>query len=102
MGPTISATITNSGKTAGAEVAQLYLSFPVHGNVDFPPWQLRGFKKVTLQPGESKTVSFELRKKDVSYWDVRSQAWLVVEGTFKARVAGSSREKGVEVAFKMA
>lgn len=100
IGPTVSATITNSGKTAGAEIAQLYLSFPAVGSIDFPPWQLRGFKKVMLQPGESKTVTFELRKKDVSYWDVSSQSWIAIGGEIKAKVAGSSRAKGVEVSFK--
>ncbi|KAF2424833.1 glycoside hydrolase family 3 protein [Tothia fuscella] len=100
FGPIIIATITNSGKVAGAEVAQLYLSFPANGKVDHAPWQLRGFKKVMLKPGESKTVSFELRKKDVSYWDVGSQSWVVVGGDIKAKVAGSSRQEGVEVVFK--
>jgi beta-glucosidase len=95
-GPTISATVKNTGSVAGAEVAQLYLSFPQLGLVDFPPWQLRGFKKVMLKPGESKTVTFDLRRKDMSYWDIGRQAWVLVDGNIRARVATSSRAKGVE------
>lgn len=102
-GPTISTTIINTGNSTGAEVAQLYLSFPkqTEQNVDFPPWQLRGFKKVWLKPGESKTVNFSFRKKDLSFWDVRRQEWVVVKGEFQGKVAGSSREKGVSVEFEV-
>jgi beta-glucosidase len=69
--------------------------------VDFPPWQLRGFKKVFLKPGESKTVTFELRRKDVSYWDVGRQEWVVVNGEIAVRIAGSSRAEGVESSFSV-
>ena len=93
----VSATITNTGKIAGAEVAQLYLSFPTVSGVDFPPFQLRGFKKVFLKPGESKTVTFELRQKDISYWHTARQIWEPLEESkIKVRVAGSSRAKGIE------
>jgi beta-glucosidase len=67
--------------------------------VDFPPWQLRGFKKVMLKPGESKTVTFELRRKDVSFWNAGKQEWVVVDGQIKVRVAGSSRADGVKGSF---
>jgi beta-glucosidase len=91
---TISTTVTNTGLEAGAEVAQLYLSLTQTG-VEFPPWQLRGFKKVMLQPGESKTVEFRLRKKDVSYWDVKTQEWrTVADGIVGVKVANSSRAVG--------
>jgi len=46
-------------------------------------------------------VSFELRKKDLSFWDVRSESWELVKGQIKARVAGSSRATGVEVGFDL-
>ncbi|KAF2674079.1 putative beta-glucosidase L [Microthyrium microscopicum] len=93
-GHRISATITNSGKVAGAEVPQLYLSFPTIGAVDFPPQQLRGFQKIFLKPGESKKVTFTLRNKDVSYWDIRSQDWSPVKGQVGVKIAGSSRLTG--------
>ena len=69
----ISVTITNTGKMAAAEAAQLYLSFKSSHGLEFPPQQLRGFQKVFLEPGQSKSVKFYLRKKDVSYWNVIEQ-----------------------------
>jgi beta-glucosidase len=89
----ITTTITNTGSTPGAEVLQLYLSLS-HPGVDFPPWQLRGFKKVFLKPGESKSVEFRLRRKDVSYWDVVGQVWKEVSGEIGVRVGNSSRAEG--------
>ncbi|QDS75093.1 hypothetical protein FKW77_007013 [Venturia effusa] len=89
----ISTTLTNTGTIAGAEVLQLYLSLASPG-IDFPPWQLRGFKKVFLKPGENKVVQFRLRRKDVSYWDVAGQQWKEVQGEIKFKVANSSRAEG--------
>ncbi|KAJ9657040.1 hypothetical protein H2201_008317 [Coniosporium apollinis] len=77
---TISATITNSGRAEGAEVAQL------------PPRQLRGFQKLRLRPGQSKTARFELRRRDISYWDVGMQKWVVPKGHFGVVVGASSRD----------
>jgi len=65
--------------------------------VDFPPRQLRGFQKVFLKPGESKTVTFKLRQKDISYWNTALQHWQTLrEDKITVRVAGSSRAKGIE------
>jgi beta-glucosidase len=88
--------ITNTGKVDAAEVAQLYLSFPQLPGVDFPPWQLRGFKKVFIEAGDSKRVTFSLRQKDVSYWNVKAQLWTPVPGDIAVRVAASSRAAGVQ------
>lgn len=87
----MTATITNSGSVAGAEVAQLYLSLP-SGAPATPPKQLRGFQKLFLEAGASGTVTFNLRKKDLSYWDVPSQNWIVPSGTFGVSVGASSRD----------
>lgn len=84
---TAQATVTNTGLVEGAEVAQLYLAIP-----DSPPKQLRGFDKVTLSPGESAPVHFELTKRDFSVWDVVSQNWLVQEGNYTIFVGASSRD----------
>ena len=54
--PTVSAAITNTGRVAGSDVAQLYLSDPAAATE--PPRQLKGFQKVTLRPGQSATVRF--------------------------------------------
>ncbi|WP_241622213.1 beta-glucosidase BglX [Rosenbergiella australiborealis] len=63
-----SVTVTNSGKVAGATIVQLYLRDPV-ASISRPVKELKGFQKVTLQPGESKTVSFTLDKDDLSFWN---------------------------------
>ncbi|RFU35213.1 hypothetical protein B7463_g1094, partial [Scytalidium lignicola] len=88
---TITAVITNNGTVAGAEVPQLYIGMPSTAPAS-PPKQLRGFSKVTLQPGQSTTVTFNLRKKDLSYWDVSSQSWILPSGTFTVYVGASSRD----------
>lgn len=87
----VTATIQNSGSVTGAEVAQLYITLP-SGAPDSPPKQLRGFSKLSLGPGESGTVTFNLRKKDLSYWDVADQNWIVPVGDFKVSVGASSRD----------
>ncbi|WVQ68370.1 uncharacterized protein L199_006577 [Kwoniella botswanensis] len=83
--------ITNIGKTPGAEVAQLYMSFP-RSEVEQPPKHLRGYAKKYLEVGQMGTVDFPLRKKDLSVWDVKKQLWKIPRGTFTFRVGNSSRE----------
>ncbi|KAJ8061602.1 hypothetical protein OCU04_009408 [Sclerotinia nivalis] len=88
---TISITITNNGSVPAAETAQLYIGFPnsVPGT---PPKQLRGFKKITLAAGAKNSVTFELRRKDLSYWDAVSQGWILPAGSFNVWVGASSRD----------
>ena len=88
---TVTAKITNNGTVTGAEVAQLYLGLPSSAPAS-PPKQLRGFQKVNLVAGASSTVTFDIRRKDLSYWDVASQAWKVPAGTFNVFVGASSRD----------
>lgn len=88
---TVTATITNSGSVAAAEVAQLYVSMP-SGAPAGPPQQLRGFAKLALEPGASGTATFTLRKRDLSYWDVTSQNWAVPAGAFGISIGASSRD----------
>lgn len=88
---TVTATITNSGSVIGAEVSQLYLTLP-SGAPAAPPKQLRGFTKLSIQPGASATATFNLRRRDLSYWDVASQNWVVPKGNFGVSVGASSRD----------
>lgn len=87
---TLTTTVANTGDVPGSEVAQLYVSFPDAAGE--PVRQLRGFKKVTLDAGESAEVKFELRRRDLSVWDVIGQNWLVVEGEYVFNVGASSRD----------
>lgn len=87
---TVSFKVTNTGKVAGAEVAQLYLGFPPIAEGNEPPIQLKGFRKVMLNPGESKTVELKLDSHSFSYWSVESHAWKIAPGTFQVMVGDSS------------
>ncbi|KAK4112785.1 glycoside hydrolase family 3 protein [Canariomyces notabilis] len=88
---TVTAKITNSGGVAGAEVPQLYITLPSSAPAT-PPKQLRGFAKLKLNPGASGTATFNLRRRDLSYWDVGRQNWVVPSGQFGVSVGASSRD----------
>lgn len=95
MGPkgaiTASATITNTGKRAGEEVVQLYVRDLV-GSVTRPVQELKGFEKIMLKPGESRSVSFTLRPADLAFTRAdMSHGW--EPGEFKLWIAPSSGAK---------
>ncbi|GAA6009883.1 hypothetical protein JCM11491_000851 [Sporobolomyces phaffii] len=98
---TVTAVVKNTGKVAGAEVAQLYLTFPDSTPNKMPIRSLRGFEKPFLQPGESQTVTFELRNKDLSVWDVTKQGWLLPQGQFTVAVGSSSRKLPLKGTFSV-
>ncbi|OTB03915.1 glycoside hydrolase family 3 protein [Hypoxylon sp. CI-4A] len=87
---TVTVTIENSGEVQGAEVAQLYVGYPESAGA--PPKQLRGFGKLALEPGTTDNVAFELKRRDLSYWDTAEQAWVVPSGNFTISVGSSSRD----------
>lgn len=87
----VSITITNTGSVEAAEVPQLYLGIPTA-----PARQLRGFDRVLLQPGEERTVHFELTRRDLSVWDVVAQQWRLQRGRFGVVVGASSRDIRLE------
>lgn len=87
---TVSTSVTNTGNLAGSEVAQLYVSFPEAAGK--PLRELRGFEKVKLAPGETKEVEFQLRRRDLSVWDVEAQEWAVLKGSYGMHVGASSRD----------
>lgn len=94
---TVSVEVTNTGPAAGAVVPQLYLSYPEQDDIDFPVRVLRGFDKLYLKSGEKKTVEFGVTRRDLSYWDVVQQNWvMVVEGEYRFAVGESSRDNAVE------
>ncbi len=90
---TVSATITNTGRVAGSDVAQLYLSDPAAATE--PPRQLKGFQKVTLRPGQSCTVRFSLNSHDLSYWNSAANRWVVPAGQFGVYLGDSSALAGL-------
>ncbi len=90
---TVSATVTNTGKVAGSDVAQLYLGDPASAGE--PPRQLKGFRKVSLRPGQSTTVHFALSGHDLSYWDDTANGWVVPDGGYRVYVGDSSALAGL-------
>ena len=87
----VSLDLTNTGDCAGAEVVQLYISH--RSNVMFLPEQeLKGFEKVFLAPGETKSVDFSLTRRDLSYYDVAAGDWRVEGGEYEIRLSASSRD----------
>ncbi len=90
---TVSATVTNTGQVAGSDVAQLYLGDPASAGE--PPRQLKGFQKVTLQPGQSTTVRFTLSGHDLSYWDDAANGWVLPDGQYQVYVGDSSALAGL-------
>jgi beta-glucosidase len=96
----VSFNVTNAGSVAGAEVAQLYVSFPA--GLGEPPQQLRGFQKTrVLQPGESVAVTLALDTPRLSIFDVVSDDWRVPRGEFGARVGASSRDIRLTAPFAL-
>ncbi len=97
-GARVHVTVKNTGKRAGREIVQLYIHERAP-RVYQPARQLRGFSKVSLAPGEERTVTFNLARRDFAYWDVRIHDWAVQSGTFDVQVGGSSRELPLTVAL---
>lgn len=88
----ISAEVTNTGKTAGEEVVQLYLHRRL-ASVQRPVRELKGFKRISLKPGEKRTVSFTLTNDDLRYWNAATRSWVNDASVFDAWVGGSSIAK---------
>ncbi len=86
----VSVDVENAGKRAGIETVQLYLHERV-APVSTPVKQLRGFRRVALNPGEKKTVTFTLTPEDLMLLD-RDMHWVVVPGTFDIMIGKSSAE----------
>lgn len=79
---------------------QLYLSLPKGTAQEASPINvLRGFEKVYLQPGESRNVTFQLTRRDISHWDVTGQQWMIPSGLMQAHVGFSSRDFRVAGSF---
>lgn len=103
--------VTNTGTRTGQDVIQVYVSFPEdvaehrgmgwsRESIEFPERVLRNFSKVLLQPGETKNVKITLTRKDLSYWSVRAQNWVLpIEGKFRIWAGRSSRDLPLVVEF---
>ena len=97
---TVSVPVTNSGSVAGAEIVQFYVSAPA-SSVDRPVKELKGFGKVFLAPGETKTVSAELSRASLSYLDAAGHQWVAEPGRYEVLVGASSADIRGSVGFEL-
>ena len=93
-------TVKNTGAVAGAEVVQVYVEAPKIELVR-PVRELKGFSKVLLQPGESKSVTIHIPKSELAYWDPESKGWKVSPGDYTACIGDSSRNLPLKAGFKL-
>ena len=83
--------VTNTGTRAGADVAEVYVA-DRHAPVPRPVKELKGFKRVSLNPGETKNVAVKLDRRAFSYYDVKRHSWTVAPGDFDLFVARSAAD----------
>lgn len=95
---TVSFDVTNTGKQAGAEVAQLYVGDP-SAKVERPVKELKGFEKVRLEPGQSKHVTLQLDRRALSYWSEKDHGWRADPGRFIVFVGDSSEHTPLSAQF---
>ena len=91
-GKTVLITVTNMGKCPGAEVVQLYVAAPQNG-IHRPIRELKGYKKIFLQPDEAQTVTFTLSDRSFAVWQ---DGWKVPAGTYTVYVAGLSAQTEID------
>ena len=90
----ISVKVTNVGERSGKEVVQVYVS-QKNPSIRRPKKELKGFKKVLLEKGESKIVDISIESKyATSFWDEVRDAWIVEKDEYEVMVGGSSNGKG--------
>ncbi len=98
----VTLTVTNSGKKAGREVVQLYLSAPA-GGLDKPSEELKGFAKTKLlKPGESQAIKFILTADELASYVTARSAWVAAAGTYTVKIGASSRDFRQEARFTVA
>jgi len=99
-GRTVSVDITNTGGFAAKEIVQFYVG-DVKASVDRPTKELKGFEKVSLAPGETKTVTYTIADSDLQFFDEATHQWKAEPGKFVIYVCASSDDVRGKVEFKL-
>jgi beta-glucosidase len=86
---TVSVALKNTGMRQADEVAQLYIH-QKSGSSARPVRELKGFRRVSLNPGELRTVEFELGPDELRYWNAAKRDWVIDESVFEVAVGGDS------------
>ena len=88
---TVTVDVTNTGERAGKDVVQLYVAVK-DCEIPRPVKELRGFEKILLAPGETKTLTFTLDKRDFSYWNDEAHCFHMPEGVYEIQIGASAHE----------
>ncbi|MBN1934191.1 MAG: fibronectin type III-like domain-contianing protein, partial [Anaerolineae bacterium] len=88
---TVSVDVTNTGDRLGDEVVQLYVRH-LRSAVERPKKELKGFKRITLQPGETQTVQIPLKAESLAYWEADLGGWHVEADQVRVMVGASSAD----------
>jgi beta-glucosidase len=97
----VSVKVKNTGKVAGKEIVQLYVSAPTT-EIEKPAQELRAFAKTgLLKPGESETVSFTLTNRDLASFRTDLSSWVADKGTYEVRIGASSNDIRQKVSFDL-
>jgi beta-glucosidase len=88
---TVKVQVRNSGKRAGEEVVQLYAQFP-KSVVERPLKELKGFQRISLKPGEAKTVQIPLKAESLAWWNEKKNGWDLEPGTVNLLIGASSAD----------
>ena len=96
----VSLVVTNTGKAAGKEVIQLYVS-DAKSSLPRPPKELKGFAKVDLKPGEAGTVTLSLDERALAFYDPHRKKWVAEPGEFELLVGSSSRDIRLRAKFEL-
>lgn len=88
---TLTVSVTNTGKRAGKETVQLYIG-DEKASAERPRKELKDFAKVELQPGETKTVSFDITTEALQFWSDKTHSWTAEPGRFKVYVCASETD----------
>ena len=90
---TVTLSVTNTGRVAGKETAQVYIAAPKSQQMEKPAKELKAFAKTRLlQPGESQTLSMTIDKSRLASWDESTHQWLTDDGTYTALIGASSAD----------
>ena len=99
---TVETTITNTGKVAGKEIAQVYVSAPKNKQMEKPVKELKAFAKTRLlQPGESQTLRMTMKKSDLASWNESLHGWQVDAGTYTIQIGASSADIRGKASIKL-
>jgi len=98
---TVSVDVRNTGSRKGDEVVQLYVKH-MNSQVDRPAEELKGFRRVTILPRETKTVQIPVKAADLAYWDEKQNRFVVEEDQVKIMVGASSADRKLEQTIRVA